>query len=156
MYKGDIDRENVLRVLNQILEAELAGVVRYTHYSLMVFGYNRMPIVQWLRDQATESLLHAQQAGERITDLGGHPSLGIGRLLETEKHDVYDILEESLSHERAAIDLYRELYVLTEGKSMVLEDYARSQIFQEEQHLGEVDKMLRRPGTVETFRANGV
>jgi bacterioferritin len=129
-------------------------VVRYTHYSFMVFGYNRMPIVEWLRAQATESLLHAQMAGERITDLGGHPSLGIGRLLETEKHDVYDILQESLEHEKAAIELYRELYELTKDKSMVLEDYARNQMFEEEQHLGEVDKMLRRPGEIEPFQAS--
>lgn len=152
MYKGDFDKEKVLDVLNRILEAELAGVVRYTHYSLMIFGHNRMPIVEWLRAQATESLLHAQMAGERITDLGGHPSLGIGKLLETEKHDIYDILEESLAHEKAAVDLYRELYELTVEKSIVLEDYARQQLFEEEQHLGEVDKMLRRPGDLTPFR----
>lgn len=152
MYKGDFDKAKVLELLNTILEAELAGVVRYTHYSFMIFGYNRMPIVEWLRAQATESLLHAQMAGERITDLGGHPSLGIGRLLETEKHDVYDILQESLEHEKNAIELYRELYELTKDKSMVLEDYARNQLYEEEQHLGEVDKMLRRPGDVETFQ----
>ena len=152
MYKGDFDKDKVIKILNQILEAELAGVVRYTHYSFMVFGYNRMPIVEWLRAQATESLMHAQMAGERITDLGGHPSLGIGRLLETEQHDVYDILRESLDHEKAAIELYRELYELTKDKSMVLEDYARNQLYEEEQHLGEVDKMLRRPGEIETFQ----
>ena len=152
MYKGDFDKEKVITILNKILEAELAGVVRYTHYSFMVFGYNRMPIVEWLRAQASESLLHAQMAGERITDLGGHPSLGIGRLLETEKHDVYDILQESLDHEKGAIELYRELYELTKDKSMVLEDYARNQLYEEEQHLGEVDKMLRRPGEIETFQ----
>lgn len=149
MYKGDIDTDKVLCVLNRILEAELAGVVRYTHYSFMIFGYNRMPIVEWLRAQATESLQHAQQAGELITDLGGHPSLGIGPLLETEKHDVYDILQESLEHEKAAIELYRELYELTLDKHIVLEDYARNQLYQEQLHLGEVDKMLRRPGQLE-------
>lgn len=88
--------ERAIIALNSIMEAELAGVVRYTHYSLMVFGYNRIPIVSWLKSNAEEGLLHAQKAGELVTLLGGHPSLKIGALLETEKHDIGDILRESL------------------------------------------------------------
>jgi len=76
------DKSAVVTCLDRILELELAGVVRYTHYSLMVFGYNRIPIVSWMRGQATESLAHAQQAGEMITHMGEHPSLGIGSLLQ--------------------------------------------------------------------------
>lgn len=142
----DVEKDKVTHLLNRILEMELAGAVRYTHYSLMVYGYNRIPIVSWLREQAAESLMHAQQAGEMITSLGEHPSLGIGPLLETHKHDIGDILRESLDHERAGIHLYRELLALVEGKSVWLEEYARQMISQEETHAFEVDKMLRRPG----------
>lgn len=145
-----IDKEKVCSILNRILEIELAGAVRYTHYSLMVFGYNRIPIVSWLREQATESLMHATQAGERITALGEHPSLGIGPLLETHKHDIGDILRESLDHERAGIQLYRNLLEAVEGKSVWLEEYAREMIAQEETHAYEVDKMLRKPGELKS------
>ena len=143
----------VVKALNTILELELAGVVRYTHYSLMVFGYNRIPIVSWLRGQATESLDHANKAGEIITHLGGHPSLSIGPLLETQNHDIGDILRESLAHETAALDAYRALLKLVQGSSVMLEEYAREMIYQEESHLGEVDKMLRKPGDVAKFHA---
>lgn len=146
----DIDRSQVSKLLNKILEMELAGAVRYTHYSLMVYGYNRIPIVSWLREQATESMAHATQAGEMITSLGEHPSLGIGPLLETHKHDIGDILRESLDHERTGIQLYRDLLNLVEGKSVWLEEYARQMIFQEETHAFEVDKMLRRPGELKS------
>ena len=78
----------VVETLNHILELELAGLVRYLHYSFMIFGHNRIPIVAWLRGQADESQAHAIQAGEHITNLGGHPSLRIGGLLETHKHNV--------------------------------------------------------------------
>ena len=142
----DIDRDKVCHLLNRILEMELAGTVRYTHYSLMVFGYNRIPIVDWLRAQATESLTHASQAGEVITSLGDHPSLGIGRLLETHKHDIGDILRESLEHERVGLQMYKDLLGLVENKSVWLEEYARQMIYQEEQHAFEVEKMLRKPG----------
>jgi len=146
----DIDKGPVSKLLNQILEMELAGAVRYTHYSLMIFGYNRIPIVSWLRQQANESLAHATQAGELITALGEHPSLGIGQLLETHKHDVGDILRESLEHERIGIRLYKDLLQLVEGKSVMLEEYARQMVYQEELHAFEVDKMLRRPGEVKS------
>jgi bacterioferritin len=140
------DQKAVVGVLNQILEAELAGVVRYTHYSFMVFGYNRIPIISWIESQANESLLHARQAGEMITHLGEHPSLAIGPLLESHKHDVGDILRESLDHERRAQGLYRELLALVEGRSIMIEEYARTQIAAEELHAGDIEKMLRRPG----------
>ena len=146
------DQKNVVSLLNKIVEMELAGVVRYTHYSLMVFGYNRIPIIGWLREQATESMAHAQQAGEIITALGEHPSLGIGPLLETHKHDVGDILREALDNERAGIQLYKDLLAAVEGQSVWLEEYARSMVMQEELHAFEVDKMLRKPGDIKSFK----
>lgn len=135
--------DKVIDQLNAILECELAGVVRYTHYSLMVFGHNRIPIVKWLRDQATESLGHASSAGEHITTLGGHPSLKIGKLIETHKHSLNDILKESLEHEKQQLDNLQKLLELVEGESVFLEEYAREMICDEEAHVSEVEKMLR-------------
>ena len=143
-----LDTKAVAATLNKILEFELAGMVRYTHYSLMTYGYNRIPIVGWLRAQATEGLAHAQQAGELITQLGEHPSLAIGPLLETHKHDIGDILREAMQHERDTLQLYYALLKQVEGNSIQLEEYARELISTEEQHLGEVDKMLRKPGDI--------
>lgn len=138
-----MNEKKVIEILNKILECELAGVVRYTHYSLMVFGHNRIPIVKWLRDQANESLAHASTAGEHITTLGGHPSLKIGKLIETEKHSLNDILHESLEHEESQLKNLYELLQNTEGKSVYLEEYARDMIAEEEAHVAEVKKMLR-------------
>ena len=143
-----LNKTETLNILNRILEVELAGVVRYTHYALMIFGHNRIPIVSWLRDQAAQSLDHANQAGEMITALGEHPSLSIGRLLETHKHDVGAILRESLELEQEGISLYKELFTLVEGRSVMLEEYSRKMLYEEEMHAAEVDKMLRKPGDV--------
>jgi bacterioferritin len=147
---AQIDQDRVVGVLNRILEAELAGVVRYTHYSLLVFGFGRIPIVSWLQAQANESLLHAQQAGEWITTLGAHPSLGIGPLLESHTHDIGAILRESLETEGQALVLYRELLALVEDRSIALEEFARQMIYAEELHAAEVDKMLRKPGELQS------
>ncbi|MPW15706.1 bacterioferritin [Paraburkholderia sp. CNPSo 3157] len=152
---SEIEKDKVIAVLNQILESELAGVVRYTHYSFLVFGFGRIPIVSWLRQQADESLAHAHLAGEWITTLGEYPSLGIGPLLDSHTTDIASILRESLAAEDVALGLYRDLLALVRDRSVALEEYARQMISVEEMHAGEVDKMLRRPGTVATSGERG-
>ncbi len=147
----NINQDQVVAVMNRILEEEFAGVVRYTHYSFLVFGFGRIPIVSWLREQADESLLHAQQAGEWITTLGAYPSLSIGTLLESHQHDIAAILRESLEAEGRSLDLYRELLGLVQGRSVALEEYARQMVRIEELHAAEVDKMLRKPGDLAAF-----
>ena len=149
----ELEKEKAIAILNNIMELELSGVVRYTHYSLMVYGYNRIPIVDWLKENAQEGLEHAGKAGEMVTMLGGHPSLKIGALLETEKHDIGDILRESLQHEAITASVYHDLLNLVEGRSVILEEYARGMILLEEQHLDEVNKMLREPGDLAPFKA---
>ena len=145
MHESDLDDALVLQALDRILEIELAGVIRYTHYSFMVYGYSRIPIVSWLRSQADESMLHAHEAGELITQLGGEPSLGIGALLDKHTHDIGAILEESLKHENDSLLAYRELLTLVQGQSVMLEEYATRLISDETRHAGDVKKMLRQP-----------
>ena len=139
----DIDTNEVNPVLNDIMLAELAGVVRYTHYSLVITGPNRLPLVAFMQAQADESLLHARQAGEILTGLGGHPTQGIASIEESHDHSIETILTESIAHERRALDLYRTLLRLTEGTSIYLEEYARTQIGAEELHVIEMNKLLR-------------
>ncbi len=141
---ADFDKQAVVAVLNRILEHELAGVVRYTHFSFMVFGHSRIPIISWLNKQADESLLHAREAGEMITLLSAQPSLRVGALLDAHEQDIDALLRTSLDSERAAVAVYRELLDLVRDKSVLLEEYARRMIAGEELHVGEVEKMLRR------------
>ncbi|MCZ6830739.1 MAG: ferritin-like domain-containing protein [Gammaproteobacteria bacterium] len=144
------NREELIEKLDQIVQHELAGVVRYTHYSFMIFGYSRIPVVDWFRSAATETLTHATEAGEMITMLGGHPSLGIGSLLETHQHDMAEILRESMAFEVEGVAIYRDLLTLAEqAGSITLEEYSRRLISQEAMHISDIDKMLRRPGEVE-------
>jgi bacterioferritin len=140
-----MDKDAVLKTLNRILELELAGVVRYTHYALMIYGYNRIPIIDWLQKQAEEGLLHARKAGELVTCLEGYPSLKIGPLLVSHTHDIGDILRESLTHESEALKAYSELLGLVRDKDVRLEEYAREMVATETAHHDEVKKMLRKP-----------
>jgi bacterioferritin len=140
------NKEEATGILNRLVELELAGAVRYTQYSLMIFGHARIPIMHWMRQQASEALLHAAEAGEEITTLGGKVSLAIAKLPGTHHAAVDDILQELLIHERAGIELYRELLQKSGGWSVSLEEFARAKIRGEELHLAEIEKMLRRRG----------
>ncbi len=141
--ESDIDEIQLANALNEILESELSGVVRYTHYSLMITGPHRIPLVEFMKNQAVESLDHAQQVGEILTGVGGHPSTKIAAVEETFDHGIEQILQESLDHELHAISLYQNLLHLVDGKSVFLEEFARNLISNEEQHQLELQKMLR-------------
>tara|TARA_B100001175_G_scaffold171295_1_gene145338 strand:+ start:130 stop:570 length:441 start_codon:yes stop_codon:yes gene_type:complete len=143
MEMKEINSNEVCGILKEIIEYELAGVVRYTHSSLMVTGPYRLPIVAFLKEQANESMLHAQQAGELLVGLDGHPSLKVAKIEETHRHSIKDILEESLEHELHALSLYKKLLSSVADASIYLEEYARGLIGQEEQHSLELKAMLK-------------
>ena len=143
MEMKEINSKEVCGILKEIIEYELAGVVRYTHSSLMVTGPYRLPIVAFLKEQANESMLHAQQAGELLVGLDGHPSLKVAKIEETHRHSIKDILEESLEHELHALSLYKKLLSTVADASIYLEEYARGLIGQEEQHSLELKAMLK-------------
>jgi len=138
-----LDTDKACAILNEIMEYELAGVVRYTHSAMMITGPYRIPIVAFLKEQASESLLHAQGAGELIAGLDGHPSQKIAKIEETGQHTIKDILEESLEHELHAVGLYKKLLEEVEDRSIYLEEYARGMIGEEEQHSLELKRMLK-------------
>ena len=143
MKLADSIKDKAIQKLNEILEFEMSGVVRYTHYSLMIVGHNRIPINKWMREQAQESLRHANEAGEMITHFEEHPSLKISNLQESYCHNINQILEESLGHEKTSLQLYYELLEIVSSKSILLEEYSSKLIVEEEQHIGEVEKMLK-------------
>jgi bacterioferritin len=142
----ELDRDEVIKTLNSLVELELAGAARFTQYSLMVFGHARIPIMSWMREQAQQSLAHAVEAGEEVTALGGKVSLGIGELVGTHHESVDQMLEEMLIHERRGVALWRALLELTEGRSVSLEELARQMLRSEQLDIAELEKMLRRRG----------
>ena len=141
-----MDRNEAIDALNEIVELELAGAVRYTQYSLMVFGHARIPVISWMREQAAEALAHATIVGEEVTTLGGRVSLGISELVGTHHDTLDEMMQEMIVHERRGIELYRQLLGLVEGHNVSLEELAREMVRSEELHVSEIEKMLRRRG----------
>lgn len=143
MAKSNAKSSELLAALDRILEAELSGVVRYLHYSFMIFGPNRIPITKWFRDHADEGMQHAVTIGEKITALGGHPSVKVMNVPETNKHSVMEILEESLHFEEKTLSEYHAVLTLIE-EDIALEETIRKLIHNETEHIEEVKKMIRK------------
>jgi bacterioferritin len=135
------DKNAVVKHLNDILELELAGVVRYLHYSLMARGPGRIPVVKFFQEQAMESFEHAAKIGEKITALGAHPSLSVKSVPDTKTHATIELLKESMSFEKEAIEMYKKLIPLVEG-DIPLEELAREMVRMETEHVEEVAKMV--------------
>ncbi|WP_347357603.1 ferritin-like domain-containing protein [Bdellovibrio sp.] len=131
----------VVDLLNEIIEMEISGVVRYLHYALMVKGPNRIPIVKWFHEQANEGYQHASIIGEKVTALGGHPTLRVSAVPETKTHKVLDILKESLEFEEAALEKYKAVLKHCHD-DVALEELIRSMVRTETEHIEEVVKML--------------
>ena len=132
----------VVEQLDRILQMELSSVVYYTHYSFMVYGHARIPITSWLRDNATESLTHAQEAGEMIMRLHKRPALGIAPLPNTRHNTIDEIITEAVQREEAGVELYRGLLSFVRDKSVVLEEYATRMVAAEAVHIREMELML--------------
>ena len=143
IYMDKNKTNEVIETLNKIMEYELSGVVRYTHYALMIAGRDRLSLAAFFKEQANESLLHAQEAGEIVTGLEGHPSLNISIIEESNKHSTIDLLNESSNHEKEAVSLYKLLLDIVKDESIYIEEYARGMIKAEEMHAIEVTKMLK-------------
>jgi len=139
----NVNRKKVISILNEIMKYELGGVVRYTHSALMVVGPYRESLISYFNGQSSESLTHAQSAGDLLVSLGGHPSQDISIIKETNEHSIASLLEESLEHERKAVSLYKELLSEVVDKSIYLEEYAKEMIKNEEIHSLTVEKMLK-------------
>jgi bacterioferritin len=136
--------KEVMNCLHRIFQAEMAGIIRYLHYSFMIMGHNRIPIQKWFRDNANEASTHAITIGEKITAYGGHPPVVSAKVEETNNHNVHQILEESLKYELETLGLYQELVKLA-GDDIALEELAREMVRNETEHVEEVRKMLRKP-----------
>lgn len=139
---ADDKKQEILAHLDRILEAELSGVVRYLHYSFMIFGPNRIPITGWFRGHANDGIAHAVAIGEKITAMGGHPSVKVKPVPETNNHNILEILKESLEFEHDGLKLYHGLLKLVDG-DVALEEMVRGLIQEETAHIEEVEKMIR-------------
>ena len=139
----DKSKEKLIKALNKDLEREMAGIVRYLHHSFIVFGPHRGPLVQMFRGQATESMTHAIQLGEKITALGGHPTVRVDQVFEPGDQSVEDMIAEDLKAERAQLELYTQQLKEFGDDNLTIKLMLEQVIIAEQTHVDEMEKYLR-------------
>ncbi len=139
----DKTNEKLIQALNKDLEKEMAGIVRYLHHSFIVFGPNRGPLVQMFRTQAQESMAHAIQLGEKITALGGHPTVKVDQVFEPGYQSVEDMLSEDLKAEKAQLELYTKQLKEVGEYNLPMKLMLEQIIVSEQTHVEEMEKYLR-------------
>lgn len=135
--------KKLIAALNIDLEREMAGIVRYLHHSFIVFGPNRGPLVQMFRTQATEAMNHAIQLGEKITALGGHPTVKVEQVFEPGYQSVEDMLQEDLEAEKNQLELYTKQLKEFSEENLPMKLLLEQIIVTEQVHVDEMEKYLR-------------
>ena len=139
----DKSKERLIKALNKDLEREMAGIVRYLHHSFIVFGPHRGPLVEMFRTQATESTTHAIQLGEKITALGGHPTVRVEQVFEPGDQTIEEMIEEDLKAERTQLELYTQQLREFGDENLPIKLMLEQVIIAEQTHVDEMEKYLR-------------
>lgn len=112
-YKAN--REQVTKVLNDVLATEIVCVLRYKRHYYMAQGISSDSVKAEFLQHANEEQQHADWVAERITQIGGEPNFN-PEGLATRSHSEYkpgesltDMIKENLVAERIAIESYSEI-----------------------------------------------
>jgi bacterioferritin len=137
-----MNKQTVIKKLNEMMNIELNGAMKYIQYSYFVFGVRRKPIVEFLREQAEESIGHAMKVGDKIVALGGNPTVTVNEDLKARKITIEQILKESILIETKALNGYMNILKDVED-DVVMDGFIRDFVTEESGHLEEVEKMIR-------------
>jgi bacterioferritin len=112
-YKAD--RQEVIKVLNDVLATEMVCFLGYKLHYFMANGINSEPVKQEFLEHATQEQQHADMVAQRIAQLNGEPNLD-PRDIASRSHSEYvsgtgltAMLKEDLYAERIAVETYSEI-----------------------------------------------
>ncbi|MFH0861547.1 MAG: ferritin-like domain-containing protein [Candidatus Altiarchaeota archaeon] len=141
-------RKEIIQLLNKALEMEHQANVQYLSHAELVDGINSEPIIERLKEIASDEAKHAAKYRELIGDyLDGTPSMGIAKT--TEAKDIKGILIANLKGEMEAVEYYGAILEnIGENKPSLpytflrLEHDVRHILMEEEEHISELRKLL--------------
>ncbi len=133
--------DELLKGLNEDFNREIHAMLSYLQKSFLVFGPNRPPVVGFFRHEAEESMGHAIKIGEKMTALGAIPTIE-SQSIHGHPKSIRELLEESRAIEVAALEGYKARLEQA-GDDIALRMMLEEQVSEEQEHLEEVDKLLR-------------
>jgi bacterioferritin len=148
LQAGGTGPEHSVALLQTLLTAEIACVLRYSMMSISREGLESNWAGTEFQAQAADERVHVQRIAARIVALGGKPDYAPAGLLS--RHVSPDAaegvlakrLEENLAAERCVMELYRELVAYFEGadpdSAALLSEIAED----EEAHASDMEDLL--------------
>ncbi len=137
-----MDRKAVIQALNDAVALEYAAVVQYAQFSYCVKGFRRLAVAGWFFEQATKSLTHARQVGDKSVALGGIPTTQVGPVREAQ--DLTSMVRLSLEMEQRSVKSYQAALALA-ADDTALRVLLESRIEAEQADVEELEKMLSDP-----------
>ena len=135
-----MDKQAVIDQLNECLKHEWTGVAQYSQAGFIVEGMWREVYADKFLSDAKESFNHARLVGEKITALGGVPSVLRNEVKQS--RDIREVLEFSLAFEAKAVEMYNRAIELAEGdRALVI--YLEDILKEEQEGVDEYTKLLR-------------
>lgn len=153
------DRDQVLKVLNDVLATEIVCVLRYKRHQFTAKGLHALSVAQEFMEHAAEEQQHADMAAERIVQLGGEPNLNPSGLAERSHTDyvpgrtLVEMVQEDLVAERIVIQSYSEMIRWLGNDDPTTRRMIEQILAQEEEHAEDLSSLLETlppdlPGTV--------
>ncbi|MCE3268794.1 MAG: bacterioferritin [Burkholderiales bacterium] len=128
----------IIELLNRILEQEHACAIRYATHAAVVSGPYSESVKARLKEIAQDEIMHAEKLRDRITALGGTPSMQVSVADLKHATSLSEILEINIAEEKEALRAYEELFRLIPVANVILYQTVQELIRDEQEHLEEL------------------
>jgi len=133
--------EEIVKELNRVFAEEVEAATRYLHLAAAVRGMDRLLVEKVLKEGFAETIEHAEVIAQKIRALGHVPKLDINVSCPADPLTGRAALRQALIFEEAALGCYQDLLRKVEG-DVPLEEFVRSQIAVESEHVAQIKELL--------------
>jgi bacterioferritin len=136
-------RQDLIDRLNTVLSWELAGVVQYLHYAVLVSGPLRPVYTEFFHDGSKEARDHAEAVGAKIASLGGVPTAEPAAILPAT--DLETMLQNTLKLEVAALAAWEAAWEVGDAVNLGTKLWIEEHVSEEQEHVDELNRILASP-----------
>lgn len=137
-----MDKEKVVKALNDMLAQEHACSIRYATHAATVTGPYAEAIAARLAEISGDEVLHAEKLRERILALGDVPTMNVATEDLVHAEALKDILEINIKEEQSAIASYKKILSDVPMDNVILFQTLQEIIRDEQEHLEELENLL--------------
>ena len=136
-----MDKDRVIKILNDALAQEHACQIRYLTHAAMITGPYAEAVEARLKEIAGDEREHADTLRDRITALGGTPTMEVSKDDLIPAKTLKEILDVNINEEKKAVSFYRAILKMVEHEEVILYEAIEHVIEDEQEHLEELERL---------------